>query len=241
VPAGVSGAVLLVPVQLSLLSVPVAAVTSTNLVYNVVAAPGALLGFRGRGTLLGPLTRRLLAGTLPGVLVGVAVRAILLDRREAFLIVVAAVLVPTGLSLVTGARRPRRREHREPPAALLVTVAFAVGVVGGVYGIGGGSLLAPVLLWFGYSAYAVAPACLAATFATSVAGVAAFQLLAAADSSLAGAAPNYPVGIALGLGGLAGSFIGARLQHRLPERALQTMLGLVLIGAACAYLVEAAA
>jgi uncharacterized membrane protein YfcA len=39
-PAGVSGAVLLLPVQLSVLRVPSLAVTPTNLVFNVVAVPG---------------------------------------------------------------------------------------------------------------------------------------------------------------------------------------------------------
>jgi uncharacterized protein len=241
VPSGVSGAVLLVPVQLSVLSVPVAAVTSTNLVYNVVACPGALLGFRQSGNLLGSLTRRLLMGALPGVLAGVAVRTILLDRRTAFLIVVAAVLVPTGLSLIAGRRGGRHDGGAEPPAGLLMAISFPVGVIGGLYGIGGGSLLAPVLLWFGYSAYAVAPACLTTTFATSIVGVAAFQVLAASQSSWAGAAPDYAVGVALGAGGLLGSFIGARLQHRLPERGLQILLGLVLIGAAVAYMIEAGA
>jgi uncharacterized membrane protein YfcA len=38
-PAGVSGAVLLLPVQLSVLRVPSLAVTPTNLVFNVVAVP----------------------------------------------------------------------------------------------------------------------------------------------------------------------------------------------------------
>ena len=41
-PAGVSGAVLLLPIQLSILHVPSPAVTPTNLLYNVVATPGAI-------------------------------------------------------------------------------------------------------------------------------------------------------------------------------------------------------
>lgn len=39
-PVGVSGAVFLLPVQLSLFGVPSPAVTPTNLLYNVVAARG---------------------------------------------------------------------------------------------------------------------------------------------------------------------------------------------------------
>ena len=45
-PAGVSGAVFLIPVQVSILGVPNPASTPTNLLYNVIATPGALLGYR---------------------------------------------------------------------------------------------------------------------------------------------------------------------------------------------------
>ncbi len=43
-PAGVSGAVLLLPIQLSVLHVPSPAVTPTNLLFNVVAAPERYFG-----------------------------------------------------------------------------------------------------------------------------------------------------------------------------------------------------
>jgi uncharacterized membrane protein YfcA len=45
-PAGVSGAVLLLPVQVSVLGVASPAVTPTNLLFNVAAVPGGLLRFR---------------------------------------------------------------------------------------------------------------------------------------------------------------------------------------------------
>jgi hypothetical protein len=54
--------------------------------------------------------------------------------------------------------------------ALVWALSLAVGTVGGLYGIGGGSLLAPILLAAGLSAYDVAPATLPATFLTSMRG-----------------------------------------------------------------------
>ena len=45
-PAGISGAVLLLPFQVSVLGRPSPAVTPTNLLYNVVAIPGALYRYR---------------------------------------------------------------------------------------------------------------------------------------------------------------------------------------------------
>jgi uncharacterized membrane protein YfcA len=78
-----------------------------------------------------------------------------------------------------------------------------VGCVGGIYGIGGGSILAPILVASGQSPRDVAPAALAATFATSVAGVATFLVLATRHHG--SIAPDLGVGVALGLGGLVGS------------------------------------
>jgi uncharacterized membrane protein YfcA len=48
-PAGVSGAVLLLPFQVSVLGTPSPAVTPTNLLYNVVATPGALYRYWRQG------------------------------------------------------------------------------------------------------------------------------------------------------------------------------------------------
>jgi uncharacterized protein len=41
-PVGISGAVLLLPFQVSVLGTPSPAVTPTNLLYNIIATPGAL-------------------------------------------------------------------------------------------------------------------------------------------------------------------------------------------------------
>jgi uncharacterized membrane protein YfcA len=69
-PAGVSGAVLLLPIQLSILHVPSTAVTPTNLLFNVAAVPGGLLRFWHERRLLNPLIWLLVAGALPGVIAG---------------------------------------------------------------------------------------------------------------------------------------------------------------------------
>lgn len=47
-PAGISGAVLLLPFQVSVLGTPSAAVTPINLLYNVFATPGRCTGTDSR-------------------------------------------------------------------------------------------------------------------------------------------------------------------------------------------------
>jgi uncharacterized membrane protein YfcA len=239
-PAGVSGAVLLLPVQVSVLGVPSPSVTPTNLLFNVAAVPGGLLRFGREGRLFGPLTWLLVAGTLPGVVAGAVIRVELLPGERATAIVAAVVLLPLGVWLLAGARPPAPR--RGPPGRaarrVIPVVALAVGVVGGLYGIGGGSLLAPILLAAGMSAYQVAPATLAATFMTSVAGIATFEALQASQGGVVG--PDWALGLFLGAGGFVGSYAGARMQRHLPEMALRRLLGVLACAIAVRYLVTAA-
>jgi hypothetical protein len=54
-PVGVSGAVFLLPVQLDVLGVPNPRVTPTNLLFNVIAVPGALVRYQRQGQLAGPM------------------------------------------------------------------------------------------------------------------------------------------------------------------------------------------
>ncbi|GAA3131800.1 sulfite exporter TauE/SafE family protein [Streptomyces echinatus] len=224
-PVGVSGAVFLLPVQLSLFSVPSPAVTPTNLLFNVVAGPGALWRY-GRDRILGdPLVRRLVTGTLPGVVLGAIVRVFAVPGPAVFRLLIALLLLPLGLSLCVRTLFPahRRRTAPEPSARTLTVLALVVGAVGGVYGIGGGSLLGPILVGRGLPIQRVAPAALAATFTTSVVGAAAFALLSLMSS--AAVAPDWPLGLACGTGGLVGGYLGARLQPHLPETALRLLLG----------------
>jgi hypothetical protein len=236
-PAGISGAVLLLPFQVSVLGTPSPAVTPTNLLYNVVATPGALYRYWRQGQTGGRLTLVFIAGTLPGVIAGSVIRVELLPGPHVFDLVVGAVLAPLGIWLVLtrplGASGQDRRVRLIPVPAL-VALSVAVGCVGGIYGIGGGSILAPVLIGSGRKPSEVAPAALASTFVTSVGGVITFSILAArAHGSVA---PDWSTGIALGVGGLAGAYTGARLQARLPDVLIRRLVGILVIAIGARYL-----
>jgi hypothetical protein len=254
-PAGISGAVLLLPFQVSVLGTSSPAVTPTNLLYNVVATPGALYRYWRQGQAGGPLAWLLIAGTLPGVVAGSVIRVELLPSPQVFDLVVAAVLLPLGswLALIRPAGVPGPaggpgpagaapaahpgRMPRRPvriPRPVLILLAAAVGCVGGIYGIGGGSILAPVLIGTGRRPPEVAPAALASTFVTSVAGVVTFTVLSWQHRGPV--APDWPTGIALGAGGLIGSYAGARLQSRLPDMLIRRLVGILVVAIACRYL-----
>jgi hypothetical protein len=130
-PAGVSGAVLLLPIQLSVLHVPSPAVTPTNLLFNVAAVPGGLLRFWHERRLWGELTGLLVAGTLPGVIAGAVIRVQLLSASSAFTLVAAGVLLPLGLWLALGSQRlpPVRSSPSTRARRLIWVFSLAVGTV----------------------------------------------------------------------------------------------------------------
>jgi uncharacterized protein len=132
-PAGISGAVLLLPFQVSVLGTPSPAVTPTNLLYNVVATPGALYRYWRQGQTGGRLALVLIAGTLPGVIAGSVIRVELLPSAHVFDFVVAAVLLPLGAWLALTRPIPSEGDARpgraiSPP--LLILLAVVVGCVG---------------------------------------------------------------------------------------------------------------
>jgi uncharacterized membrane protein YfcA len=112
-------------------------------------------------------------------------------------------------------------------------LSFIVGIVGGIYGIGGGSIIAPFFVtFFGLPVYIVAGAALMGTFVTSIAGVAFYQAIAPFYPHLS-VAPDWLLGILFGVGGMAGMYLGARCQKFVPANAIKWMLtGIMMLTAA---------
>jgi uncharacterized membrane protein YfcA len=117
-------------------------------------------------------------------------------------------------------------------------LSFIVGIVGGIYGIGGGSIIAPFFItFFGLPVYIVAGAALMGTFVTSVAGVAFYQAIAPFYPDLS-VAPDWMLGLLFGLGGMAGMYLGARCQKFVPARAIKWMLAGVMVFTAVKYVFD---
>jgi len=123
----------------------------------------------------------------------------------------------------------------DTPKLLLLT--FLVGIVGGAYGIGGGSIIAPFCVaLFGLPVYMIAGAALLSTFLTSIAGV-LFYTLAPLKHGIS-TSPDWLLGILFGLGGLFGMYCGARLQKYMPQKFIKAMLGIMLLFLAANYIRE---
>jgi uncharacterized protein len=211
-PAGVSGAFMLLPVQLHLFHVPSPAVTATNLLYNVVSTPAGAVSFWRAGSLDVPLARQLVLGTTPAVVIGVILRSTWFASDQAFAVIAGVMLTGLSIRLAVVALRPARpaSEHadRRLSSRRIVAIGSCGGLIGGIYGLGGAAIIVPWLVGVEQlSPRRVAGAGLVTTLATSLVGATAFAL--ASGLSIGDAAPpQWAGGIALGLGGAAGSVVG---------------------------------
>ncbi len=113
--------------------------------------------------------------------------------------------------------------------------ALCVGIISGVYGIGGGAILAPFLVTIIHlPVYAVAGAVLLANFITSLAGVVFYSTIPLHQGSAA--PPDWLLGISFGLGGLLGMSCGAKWQRYLPERGIKLILVAIVFAVSAKYI-----
>jgi uncharacterized membrane protein YfcA len=171
---------------------------------------------------------------------GTFLRVRYLPDPARFKLFAGVVLLYVGARLLAARPRPsglpQGKDDDRLPTAGVLALSLVVGLVGGIYGIGGGAIIAPLLVSrFHLTVQRVAGAALAATGVTSLVAVAAYQGIALVDRSLP-IAPDWTLGVLFGLGGMVGMSLGARCQKRVPDRALEWMLGLILVVLALRYI-----
>ncbi len=129
-------------------------------------------------------------------------------------------------------------ERFQFPVWGVLTLSFIVGIVGGVYGIGGGAIIAPFIVsFFRLPVYTVAGASLMGTFVTSIAGVAFYQAIAPFYPTMS-VAPDWLLGILFGIGGMVGMYLGARCQKFVPAKVIKGMLGAIIVFTAMKYVAD---
>lgn len=127
-------------------------------------------------------------------------------------------------------------EQFDVPVIGVFSLSFIVGIVGGIYGIGGGAIIAPFFVSiFGLPVYTVAGAALMGTFVTSIAGVIFYQGIAPFYPNMS-VAPDWLLGSLFGLGGIAGMYLGARFQKYVPAKVIKWMLSAIIIFTAFKYI-----
>ncbi len=240
-PVGVSGAVLLLPVQLGALGMQGPQVSATNLLYNVVATPLGIARLarsaRGNGAEMLTVT----AAAVPCAVAGAAVRVTWLADPLLFRALLGVILLGTGLRLLFPSRTvpdAGRPGGARGGRGLLAGAAGGAALLGAAVGIGGGSLLAPLLIGVaGWLTARAAVVALTTTFATSIVGLTAYAVFDRVGFGAAPAAPDWDTGLALGAGGALGSLVGIVLSRRVGEQPLRFLLGALVCLIGAVYLV----
>jgi len=258
--AGVTGAFLLIPFQVSILGFTSPAVSATNFVYNIFAIPLGAYRFFKEGRMFWPLALIMSAGCLPGIFLGYLMRIKFLPDPHKFKIFVGCVLFYLAFRIfknLLGTKQIRlkgtytrtevtsiswskvsfafaRQTYQFDPRTLAI-VSFLVGLVGGTYGIGGGALLAPFLVSIlKLPIYTTAGATLFSTWVSSIAGAFFYQMGWLNISTTT--APDWLLGSLFGIGGMAGTYLGARVQKYFPEKIIKLILGIAILIVAFRYL-----
>jgi uncharacterized membrane protein YfcA len=106
----------------------------------------------------------------------------------------------------------------------LALIGTAAGAFSGLFGVGGGTVIVPLLvLWLGYGERLAT--------GTSLAAIVVIALLAAAAQGLYGNVEPLEA-LLVGAPAIAGVIAGAGLQQRLPERAISLLFAVLLIAIA---------
>jgi uncharacterized membrane protein YfcA len=121
---------------------------------------------------------------------------------------------------------PSRRELLR-----LAAVGTAAGVFSGLFGVGGGTVIVPLLiLWFGYGERMAT--------GTSLAAIVIIAILAAALQGGGYGNVHVEKGLLLSIPAVAGVVAGTALQQRLPQRAISVLFAFLLVGVAVELIVR---
>lgn len=260
---GVSGAFLILPFQMSVMGYTTPSVSGTNFVYNIVGIPSGVYGYIKEGRMNWPLSWAIIVGTMPGLIAGYYIRVLYLPDPKNFKVFVGLVLLYIATKMLYDAFKAKPAQGKKtatgPMTMRIISKSFRrvdyefmgetygfnvssimllslfVGVIGGVYGIGGGAIIAPFCVAVLHlPVYTVAGAALLGTLVTSVAGVFFYSVMPSSVNTL----PDWPLGILFGIGGFAGMYLGSRVQRHVPQKAIKIMLGSMIMFLSLKYILR---
>ncbi|KIL49400.1 sulfite exporter TauE/SafE family protein [Jeotgalibacillus soli] len=229
---GAGGGFIFVPAILLLLDTPPHVAAATGIVIVFFNALFGMFGYMKQSRIDYKAGLWLSIGAIPGSIIGISIHSIF--QSDSFYTVFATLLVGIGLFLFYKnspfSKKSSSTDSRvsefislstKGKKGIVVLLGFGLGVISSFFGIGGGWMLVPILVYgFHLRTHRAT--------ATSIFALAIYSSVAAVIQTASGDVDWMLVGIG-GAGVLVGSQIGTILSARLNSQVIVQVLSLILI------------
>jgi uncharacterized membrane protein YfcA len=249
---GLTGGIATLPFMMSVLGFTSPSVSSTNLIFVLMAPLGSVYSYWKEKRMLWRLSLMAAAGGIVGSLLGPLIRVGFLTDITRFKVLFGFLLGFIGMRLFFKRQRDIKVGKLEKTGGSLFHQEFIFsgnlysfspipifiagllsGAISTTFGIGTGFLLVPFYTTvLRLPIYAVASSALLSTLFISAAGTGFYAFLNLGISTT----PDLRLGLLLGFGGILGGFVSAKVQRRVSTMNLHRILGATLIIWAFVYL-----
>ena len=168
---------------------------------------------------------------IPGVLGGIIGAQIgLITPGESLLVLFGILMIVVAYKIITGKNKDVMENDSTQGLTIVLqkrkiwVTGIVVGLASGFFGIGGGFLIMPSLMFAGGLSITEA-------IATSLIPVSAFGLTTATMYGMENNV-NWLISLFFVIGGAVGGFAGTRLMHRFPKKALRQIFSVILVAVA---------
>lgn len=221
---GVGGGIVVVPALTLLARFPPKLATGTSLTAIVPISVAGAIGYATAGEVDGAVALLVAGGALAGAVIGT--RWLESISVPVLQVLFAVLMLLTAVRMVTGGEADGAGRVDLGPAAIvgMVALGLAAGILAGLFGVGGGVIIVPVLtLVFGL------PLVLAK--GTSLAVIIPTALMGTLRNRRSGLTALRP-GLVVGLAGVASAVAASRLSLGLDPEVSAALFAVLLVGVA---------
>ena len=201
----------------------------TSLCSMLATSPSSALSHARRGSVHVDAVRWLSPGLVLGALAGAQLAALLTSANLTLVVALFCLFAAAQMSL------PQVGVHRErlPGAGVLAGFGLVIGALSALVGIGGGSLVVPLLVWYGLAPVRAVGTAAACGIPIAIAGTLGYVI---GGWSLGAQLPDWSIGYVylpaaalIAATSVLNAPLGARLAHRLPAQGLKRVFALLLV------------
>ncbi|MBM2816365.1 MAG: hypothetical protein HW421_3127 [Ignavibacteria bacterium] len=255
---GISGAIFLLPFQVSVLGITAPNVSATNFAFNIFAIPGGVYRYFKEGRICLPILWVILAGTIPGLFIGTYMRQTVFLEQNTFKLFCGFVLLLVALRMVSELLRYelqkksevsiKKLNHQIPLHSKINILEFnwltiRLEFEGKTYKISSIKLFfICCIVGVVGGAYGIGGGAIISPFLVSLFGlpiyiVAGVSLIGTFITSIFGVtlysymsmSADWLLGFLFGIGGFLGIYLGALCQRFVPQNPIKILLVIILL------------